>query len=63
MDIDGFLFNFEGYERVKVILKLEYGKMLEIVNVYVNNIMGLFIIISVSLKEINEFYKRFLFNV
>lgn len=48
VDIDGFLFSMEGYERVKNILKLEYGKILEIINVYVINIMGLLIILGGS---------------
>lgn len=62
-DIDGLPFNLEGYERAKAILKSEYGKTSEIVNAYVNNIMGLPTITSASPKEINEFYKRLLFNV
>lgn len=33
--IEGLLFNLEGYEWVKNILKLRYGKISEIVNVYV----------------------------
>ena len=59
-DIDGLSFNSEGYERAKT---SEYGKMSEIVHAYINNIMGLPTITSTSPKEINEFYKKLLFNV
>ena len=61
-DIDGLPFNSEGYERAKTILKAEYGKTSEIVHAYIN-IMGLPTITSASPKEINEFYKKLLFNV
>ena len=62
-DIDGLPFNSEGYERAKTILKSEYGKTSEIVHAYINNIMGLLIVTSTNPKEIDEFYKRLLFNV
>lgn len=62
-DIDGLPFNSEGYERVKTILKSEYGKTSEIVHAYVSNIMGLPVITGEGPKEINEFYKKLLFNV
>ena len=39
--IDGLPFSSEGYERAKNILRTKYGKMSEIVNAYVHNIMGL----------------------
>lgn len=35
MEIDGLFFIIEGYERVKNIFVSEYGKISEIVNVYV----------------------------
>lgn len=35
IDIDGLLFISKGYERVKSIFISEYGKISEIVNVYV----------------------------
>ena len=39
--IDGLPFSSEGYERAKNILKTKFGKTSEIVNAYVQNIMGL----------------------
>ena len=39
--IDGLPFSSEGYERAKNILMNKYGKTSEIVNAYVQNIMGL----------------------
>ena len=62
-DIEGLPFNSEGYERAKNILKSEYGKTSEIVNAYVRNIMGLPTIVTTQTKDIDEFYKRLLFNV
>ena len=62
-DIDGLPFNTEGYERAKNILKSEYGKISEIINAYVNNIMGLPTIPSENPKEVDEFYKKLLYNV
>ena len=62
-DIDGLPFNSEGYEKAKTILKSEYGKTAEILHAYINNVMGLPTRTSTSPKEIDEFYKRLLFNV
>ena len=62
-DIEGLPFNSEGYERAKNILKSEYGKTSEIVNAYVRNIMGLPTIVTTQTKDIDEFYKKLLFNV
>lgn len=62
-DIDGLPFNTEGYERAKNILKSEYGKTSEIINAYVNNIMGLPTITGESPKEVDGFYKKLLYNV
>lgn len=54
--VDGLFFIIEGYERVKSILKINYGKVSEIVNVYVNNVMFLFVIYGVNFNKIMEFY-------
>ena len=62
-DIDGLPFSTEGYERAKNILNSEYGKTSEIVNAYVNNIMSLPTIMGESPREVEEFYKRLLYNV
>lgn len=53
--IDGFLFSFEGYECVKNILKFNYGKISEIVRVYIDNINGLFVVIGCIFNEIYKF--------
>ena len=62
-DIDGLPFSTEGYERAKNILKSEYGKISEIVNAYVNNIMGLPTVMGENPREVEAFYKRLLYNV
>ena len=62
-DIDGLPFSTEGYERAKNILKSEYKETSEIVNAYVNNIMGLPTIMGENPREVEEFYKRVLYNV
>ena len=59
----GLPFNTEGYERAKNILKSEYGKTSEIINAYINNIMGLPTKPSENPKEVDEFYKKLLYNV
>lgn len=56
-------FEEEGYERAKNIFKSEYGKTSEIVNAYINNIMGLPTIMGENPRGVEEFYKRFLYNV
>ena len=62
-DIDGLPFSTEGYKRAKNILQSEYGKTSEIVNAYVNNNMGLPTIMGEYPREVEEFYKRLLYNV
>ena len=62
-DIDGLPFSTQGYERAKNILKAEYGKTSEIINAYVANIMGLPIISSGDPREVDEFYRKLLYNV
>ena len=54
-DINGLPFTTEGYERTKNILKSEYGKVSEIINAYVYNIMGLPTITSSCPKMIDMF--------
>ena len=61
--IDGLPFSSEGYERAKNILRNKYGKMSEIVNGYVQNIMGLPVISSANPAKINQFYEALSFNV
>ena len=62
-DIDGLPLTSEGYERAKNILKSEYGKTSEIVNVYVQNILGLPVVTTALPREVNRFYKTLLHNV
>lgn len=50
--IDGFFFIIEGYECVKNILKFNYGKISEIVRVYVDNINVLLIVYGLYLSKI-----------
>ena len=62
-DIDGLPLTVEGYERAKNILKGEYGKQSEIVNVYVQSILQLPVVKGSNPTEVNNFYKILLFNV
>ena len=62
-DIDGLPLITEGYERAKHILKGEYGKLSEIINAYVQNILDLPVINCTDPAEINNLYKTLLFNV
>ena len=61
--IDGLPFSSEGYERAKNILKTKYGKTSEIVNAYVQNIMGLPVITGANPAKIHQFYEALSFNV
>ena len=61
--IDGLPFSSEGYERAKNILRNKYGKMSEIVNGYVQNIMGLPVISGANPAKIHQFYEALSFNV
>ena len=61
--IDGLPFTTEGYERAKSILKSEYGKVSEIVNTYISNIMALPVITSSCPKKIDDFYNTLRYNV
>ena len=61
--IDGLPFSSEGYERAKNILRNKYGKMSEIVNGYVQNIMGLPVISGANTAKIHQFYEALSFNV
>ena len=63
VDIDGLPFSTEGYKRAKNIRQSEYGKTSKIVNVYGNNIMGLPTIMGEIPREVEEFYKRLLYNM
>ena len=62
-DIDGLPLTIEGYERAKNILKEEYGKISEIINAHVNNILELPTVTNADPKKVNNFYKTLLFNV
>ena len=61
--IDGLPFSSEGYERAKNILRTKYGKTSEIVNAYVQNIMGLPVISGANPARIHQFYEALSFNV
>jgi hypothetical protein len=62
-DIDGLPFTEEGYSKAKAILEAEYGQTSEVVNAYVQNIMGLPVISGANPKRIGEFYKQLRYNV
>lgn len=61
--IDGFFFFVEGYEWVKNIFKVNYGKIFEIINVYVENILVFLIIFGMNVIKIYDFYELLLYNV
>jgi len=61
--IDGLPFSSEGYERAKNILRTKYGKMSEIVNAYVHNIMGLPVVSGANPAKIHQSYEALSFNV
>ena len=61
--IDGLPFSSEGYERAKNILRNKYGKTSEIVNAYVQNIMGSPVISGANPARIHQFYEALSFNV
>lgn len=61
--IDGFLFIVEGYYKVKDLLVWCYGKISEVVGMYVWSIFELFMIKERDVKKIYEFYEVLLFNV
>ena len=61
--IDGLPLTTEGYRRAKGILESEYGKISEIVNAYVQNILELPVIKNANPNEVDKFYKTLLYNV
>ena len=61
--IDGLPFTTEGYERAKSILKSNYGKMSEIVNAYIENILALPFISGTQPAKVHDFYEALLYNV
>ena len=61
--IDGLPLSSEGYERTKNILWNKYGKTAEIVNAYVQSIMGLPVISGANPAKIHQFYEALSFNV
>ena len=61
--IDGLPFSSEGYERTKNILWNKYGKTSEIVNAYVQSIMGLPVINGANPAKIHQSYEALSFNV
>ena len=61
--IDGLQFTTEGNERAKNILKTEYGKVSEIVNTYIENIMALPVVVGSQPLKVHEFYHKLAYNV
>ena len=62
--IDGLPFTTDGYERAKkYILKSNYGKMSEIVNAYIENILALPFISGTQPAKVHDFYEALLYNV
>ena len=62
-EIDGLLFTTEGYERAKNILSSEYRRQSEIVNAYIQNIMGLPVITGPHPVKIHDFCKQLVYKV
>ena len=56
-------FSKDGYERVKSMLEKEYGKITELVNAHISNIMNLRVVIAANPKKVQEFYKVLAYNV
>ena len=61
--IDGLPFTTEGYKRAKTILNTNYGKMSEIVNAYIENILALPFISGTQPAKVHDFYEALLYNV
>ena len=61
--VDGLQFTTEGYKRAKNILKTEYGKVSEIVNTYIENIMALPVVVGSQPSKVHEFYHKLSYNV
>lgn len=53
----------EGYNWVKSVLNERFGKELEIVKVYVKEILDFFLILSVNLRKISEFSEKLMYCV
>ena len=53
----------EGYERAKNVIISKYGKISEVVNAYVQNIMALPITSGTNPGKIHQFYEKLLFSV
>ena len=54
-EIDSLQFTTEGYERAKNILKTMYGKVSEVVNTHIENIMALLLVVgSQPLHELSR---------
>ena len=58
--IDGLPFTTEGYKRAKTILNTNYGKMSEIVNAYIENILALPFISGTQPAIVHDFYEALL---
>ena len=56
-------FTTEGYERAKNILKSKYGKDSEVINAYVQNIIGLPTVTGSQPNKIHEFYETLVTSV
>ena len=61
--IDGLPFTSEGYERAKNILKTKYGKSSEVINAYVQSILGLPSVQGSKSAKVHLFYETLLISV
>lgn len=61
--IEGLPFSTEGYEQARNILKTKYGKMSEIMNVYMQNIMALPTFPGSNPSKIHQFYEKLVLDV
>ena len=62
-EIDGLPFTTEWYERTKNILCSEYRRQCEIVNAYIQNIVGLPVITGPHPVKIHDFCKQLVYKV
>lgn len=62
LSIDGLPFTSEGYERAKNILKTKYGKLSEVANAHIQQIIALPTVQGSQPSKIHEFYENLVTN-
>ena len=61
--IKGLLYNSEGYERAKSILKSTYGKPSELANAHIHNILNFPVLLASNPVKIHDFYEKVITSV